>query len=109
MTSKIKYDGYTSWESGGSSFNDWVKYRKRNGIVFICGTCSGEQEVGNDWVTIINLPEDYRPTIDVPFVIHNRGANADGYGDVQSSGAVRLRNTLATMGYYEFSVSYPAP
>lgn len=109
MTSKIKYDGDTTWKSGGSSFNDWVKYRKRNGIVFICGNCAGEQIVGDDWVTMLNLPEGYRPTVDIPFTVHHRGTNAgDGYGEARTDGSVRLRNPFTSMGYYEFSVSFPA-
>lgn len=108
-TSKIKYDGDTTWKSGGSSFNDWVKYRKRNGIVFICGSCSGDQIVGDNWVTILILPEGYRPTVDVPFAIHHRGVNTgDGWGQARTDGVVRLRNPFTDMGYYEFSVSFPA-
>lgn len=107
-TSTIKYDGDTSWKSGTSP-NKWVKYRRRNGIVFVTGICSGETLVGDTPITVLTLPVGYRPTEQVYSVVNNRGSHTgDGFVEVATNGEVKLRCPYATIGYYEFGISFPA-
>lgn len=106
-TSKIKYDGDTSWKSGTGSWNIPVKYRLRNGICTITASYGGEFVIDNTERQIITLPEEYRPSITIAFPVNNRANNnGDAYGYIKPDGSVTL-TSLVSNGYFAFCVSYP--
>lgn len=53
------------------------------------------------------LSAEYRPSETVSFPVSNRGSSAQGYGYIDTSGRVYVRNSLGSMGYFSFSVAYP--
>lgn len=107
MTSIIKYDGDSTWREGDTTASRPMKYKLRNGICFLTANYSAEIAVGDTPVLVDTLPAEYRPSETVSFPVSNRGSSAQGYGYIDTSGRVYVRNSLGSMGYFLFSVSYP--
>lgn len=106
-TSTIKYDGDTSWKRGDTTVSRPIYYRLRNGICFLTASYSGEVSVGDTPVLLGTLSAEYRPSETVAFPVSNRGSSAQGYGYIDTSGRVYVRNSLGSMGYFSFTVAYP--
>lgn len=106
-TSIIKYDGDSTWKEGDTTASRPIKYKLRNGICFLTAYYSTEVSVGETPVLLDTLPAEYRPSTRVYFSVDNRGSTAQGYGYIDTSGGIYVRNTLGTMAYFSFSASYP--
>lgn len=85
----------------------FCKYRKKNGIVTICGfSAGGGLEIKNSYKVIATLPEGMRPSDSVYFAVNPAGGNASMSGYVNAEGKINLYSSMATT-YWAYSVTYP--
>lgn len=109
-SSVIKYDGDSgAWKVGTTTQSAPIKYKLRNGFVTLTASYSNQVNVGTTAVTIITLPEEYRPSSYVYFPIINRAANTPqgAYGYISTNGDVVLTSPTGNISYFNFFVTYP--
>lgn len=97
-------------DSGWTSLNDVIKYRKLGKVVYIIGNSGGNVTIGNGEYTDVGiLPENCRPTLTVPFVAHYVGGNQVGQSNyITPDGAIKMYlPENVTQYYWQFSVCYP--
>lgn len=94
----------SGWIEANGKF---CKYRKKNGIVTICGfSAGGGLEIKNSYKVIATLPEGMRPSDGVYFAVNPAGGNASMSGYVNAEGKINLYSSMATT-YWAYSVTYP--
>lgn len=88
---------------------DYVRASKRNGIVTVCGESSGTVTLSSGaWTTIGTLPVGYRPLYTVNFVLNDRSNVKPCWGQVETSGGVRIfGDSGAASNYWEYGVTFP--
>lgn len=100
-------------DTGWIDLNEYVKYRKKNGNVYVTGNVSGDLPLGTDenYISLGTLPEGFRPgNIDIPFAYHCVGGdNSYQSSYIRSSGNIALyrKSSQGVANYYSFSVSFP--
>lgn len=97
-------------DTGWLDLNDYIKYRKKNGIVFVCGYGKNEFKVGNGFYTTVGtLPEGFRPATTIWFTwtgisadVKNQSARVNNEGAI----GLYLLSGQSTENW-GFTVSYP--
>jgi hypothetical protein len=95
-------------DTGWLTLNNYIKYRKKNGLVYVIGECSGSVNLTvNGYKTVGTLPTGYRPSTSVPFAVDFMGGNASNTTAlISSNGAIDIYTTNAT-SYWRFSATFP--
>lgn len=76
-------------DSGWLSAGNLIRYRKKNGVVYITGRSAGDQSLpASTYVTLATLPSEYRPTESIRI-----GSDASG------DGAIGITALVSTEGY----------
>ena len=88
---------------------DYVRVSKRNGIVTVCGESSGGAGLlASAWTNLGTLPVGYRPLYTVNFVVNDRSNLKPCWGQVETSGNVRVfGDSGAASNYWEYGVTFP--
>lgn len=88
---------------------DYLRKTKRSGIVHIQGQSSGTVTLyGGSWGNLATLPNGYRPSETVNFIVFDRNHLQPLWGQVLTTGVVRVYcDTNQTCNYWEYSASFP--
>lgn len=107
----------TGWISCGTPTvennpNTFVKYRVKNGVVFVHGNANSGVTIGNikNTITLGTIPELYRPK-NLVYVLGTI-QNASGYElqvSIQTNGAIQacVLHNSSTSDYWKFDICYP--
>ena len=105
-TSVIKYNGETNW----SPINNGIRYRIKDGIVFIEGFSGGSEitHINSGTTNVMTLPTGYRPKIDSYAPFANRAINAcSGFAKIEASTGILSISSSAATDYWSIQASYP--
>ena len=91
------------------SVNNYLKYSKRYGSVYIQGASSGNVTLtAAQWNNIGTLPAGYRPTAEIIFTAFDRDHKQPLWCSVTTAGVVRLYcDTGQTCNYWLYGGSFP--
>ena len=92
-------------DSGEKTTITYVRYRKKNGIVFIDCYIPGALTIGTSYTVLGTLPAGYRPQ---NIFYGNAGTNSTNAGAfyVNSTGAIGVKVFSGTTTYFWFQTSY---
>lgn len=93
-------------DTGAKQLTAGIKYRRKNGIVFVDCYASNATSLTTSYQTLGTLPEGYRPseTQYTPIGINN--ANV-GVAYISNAGVVGAKTFSGTTAYYWFHFAYP--
>lgn len=101
----------TGWVTLSSQGNAYIKYRKKNGLVTVCGSSVGEWPIAKASAkTFSGLPVDCRSAFNIASIGTPRSVT--GYEiqvEIQTSGIISLYNMHpnAAQSYWGFTITYP--
>lgn len=92
-------------DSGEQSDISYIKYRKKNGIVFVACYIPGSMTVNTNYQVIGTLPTGYRPA---DTFYGNAGTNSVNAGVfyINSSGAIGVKVFSGTTSYFWFQTAF---
>lgn len=101
--------GITDDNGTWKSVNNYLKYSKRFGCVYIQGVSSGTITLSAaSWNNIGTLPEGYRPTSEIMFTAFDRNHLQPLWCSVTTAGVVRLYcDSGQTCSYWLYGGSFP--
>lgn len=101
--------GITDDNGTWKSVNNYLKYSKRFGCVYIQGVSSGTITLSAaSWNNIGTLPEGYRPTSEIIFTAFDRNHLQPLWCSVTTAGVVRLYcDSGQTCSYWLYGGSFP--
>ena len=96
-------------DTGWVSINSYVRYRCTFGHVTVVGTSYANlQLVKDDYLTVGEIPPQYRPTTRIPIVYHLVGGAPVGQsGFIEPDGRIMLYTTATDTFFWSFTVTYP--
>ena len=99
------FQGDASW----NSVNNYLYYKCVGDNVTIYGASSGSVIlIPGTWNNIGALPDGYRPSRDLYFVVALRGTVQCTMGTVRTTGVVALYNDSASnQGYWVYNTTFP--
>ena len=93
-------------DTGTKSLSYGIKYRRKNGFVFVDCYCAGDITLNTNYQTLATLPEGYRPN-DTLYVPMGSNGSSVGVAFVTSAGAIGAKTFSGTATYFWFHFSYP--
>ena len=96
-------------DTGWISLNKIIKYRVKNGFVFVACQSSGDVTLTKgSYTTVGALPQELKPGITIPFTFHCMGSSTFGPSAyIADDGRIQIYVTADNIQYWMFSVMYP--
>ncbi len=102
----------SGWVTLHNANNYIIKYRRKNGIVYVVGDASKATENGNlgdgGYKIVATLPSGYRPEIQYPFLFHAVSGDITTQSCyITPAGEIKMYSSKTNVNYWQFSVSFP--